>query len=376
MDRVTVYSGQVPLETHILNTNRNTMIALGKLAGAISFGATQTSTPQVNNMPCTTTQAASMNVLVGPGEVYQASTVDNTQYGTLPADTLDWTVKQGILLQPVTLPLTAPATAGYSINYLIEVAFNEQDTNLSVLQYYNSANPIVPYSGPGNNGQSQPTTRQGLVAVTAKAGVAAPTGTQVTPTPDPGYAGLYVVTVTQGQVSLTSSNIAVYASAPFLYQQLSTWNAAATYPANAYVQSGGQTYHSLVANFGQNPASSPSYWEPWGWSQSALNAQISAAISGAGNWTVITTNTTAANNTSYAVNTSGGAVTLTLPASPSNGQVVPFMDAKGTFATNNLTVAQGSTATIMGLAQSMVVSTPNVAASLVYIAALNDWRLK
>ena len=35
MDRILVYPGNIPLDTDILNTNRNSMVALGYLAQAI-----------------------------------------------------------------------------------------------------------------------------------------------------------------------------------------------------------------------------------------------------------------------------------------------------------------------------------------------------
>ena len=42
----------------------------------------------------------------------------------------------------------------------------------------------------------------------------------------------------------------------------------------------------------------------------------------------------------YFMNTTSGALTLTLPASPSAGDIVAVKDYAGTFATNNLTIAR------------------------------------
>ena len=72
------------------------------------------------------------------------------------------------------------------------------------------------------------------------------------------------------------------------------------------------------------------------------------------------------------VDTSGGAKTITLPASPTEGDVINFFDAKGTFDTNNLTVARNGN-TIMGLGEDMVVDTKNISFGLMFIN--NDWRL-
>jgi hypothetical protein len=54
--------------------------------------------------------------------------------------------------------------------------------------------------------------------------------------------------------------------------------------------------------------------------------------------TAKTASFTAVSGTGYFVNTTSGAITLTLPASPSAGDIVAFKDYAFTFATNNLTV--------------------------------------
>lgn len=48
---------------------------------------------------------------------------------------------------------------------------------------------------------------------------------------------------------------------------------------------------------------------------------------------------TAAAGGAYLVNTSAGAVTVTLPAAPADGAIVTIKDSTGSFATNNVTVA-------------------------------------
>lgn len=217
MDRVIVYSGAIPFETDVLNTNRNILIAMGLLAQDI-FG---TSTV-VGGLPCTPTAPASLNVLVGPGRIYSQEVVDTAAYSSLAADTTDQIVKQGINLGSTELACAAPTSAGYSINYLIEGTYEDQDTNLEVLPYYNAANPQAPFSGPGNNGAEQATARQGIVQLQAKAGIPAPTGSQATPSADAGYIGLYIVTVAFGQTTITGANIQVAPNAPFIATLLLT----------------------------------------------------------------------------------------------------------------------------------------------------------
>lgn len=211
MDRQIIYSGQVPLETDLLNTNRNILIALGLLSLDI-FGTGTV----VGGLPCTPTTPGSLNVLVGPGRIYSLEAVDSTAYSSLAADTVDDILKQGINLASTQLACAAPTTSGYSINYLIEGIYADQDAGNTVLPYYNASNPGSPYSGPGGNGVAQPTVRQGLISLKAKAGVPAQTGTQTTPAVDSGYTALYIVTVAYGQTAINAGNISVYPGAPFI----------------------------------------------------------------------------------------------------------------------------------------------------------------
>jgi hypothetical protein len=51
-------------------------------------------------------------------------------------------------------------------------------------------------------------------------GTAATTGSQTTPAPSTGYVGLWVVTLTNGQTSITAANIAAYPGAPFIPAKL------------------------------------------------------------------------------------------------------------------------------------------------------------
>lgn len=211
MDRPIIYPGQIPLDTDLLNTNRNTMLAIAKVAAAL-FGATTFAT----GLAVTPDSPASMRVAVAPGDIYALSSLDTSAYGSLAADTAHQVVKQGINLDTTFLTLTAPGTAGQSVNYLIQAALSEADTGAVVLPYYNSSNPAAAYSGPNNSGSSQATKRVVTVALQAKAGAAAATGTQVTPTPDSGFIGLYVVTVANGQTTITAGNISAYPGAPVI----------------------------------------------------------------------------------------------------------------------------------------------------------------
>lgn len=79
-------------------------------------------------------------------------------------------------------------------------------------------------------------------------------------------------------------------------------------------------------------------------------------------------------NTRLLVDTTNGAVTVNLPASPATGDYVEFVDAAGKFDANNLTVGRNSE-NIMGLAEDMTVAKLNASFRLVYANATQGWRI-
>lgn len=223
MRRVITQIGQSIYEWLFTRQAQDNMVALGKLTAAV-LGTTTV----FNGLAVTPTAPASLQVNVGPGEIYALSALEGTTYGTLAADTTHQIMKQGIQLDAVLLTCAAPPTAGQSINYLIQASFAEQDLSVDptngsspvVLQFYNADNPTQPWNGPNNTGQTSNTFRQGSVVVSAKAGIAATTGSQVTPAPDAGYVGVMVVTVANGQTTIVSGNITTYTGAPAITERL------------------------------------------------------------------------------------------------------------------------------------------------------------
>jgi len=91
------------------------------------------------------------------------------------------------------------------------------------------------------------------------------------------------------------------------------------------------------------------------------------------NTTVQTTSFTATSGSGFFVNTAGGAVTVTLPSSPSAGNVVAISDYNSTAATNNITIARNSS-NINGGAQDIILSKANSAIQLVYVDATTGWQ--
>jgi len=95
---------------------------------------------------------------------------------------------------------------------------------------------------------------------------------------------------------------------------------------------------------------------------------------GAASWdtTVKTTGFTAVSGVGYFVNTTAGAITVTLPASPDAGAVVAVKDYANTFDTNNLTLARNGS-NIGGQAIDATLSVEGLAVTLVYVDATKGW---
>jgi len=85
-----------------------------------------------------------------------------------------------------------------------------------------------------------------------------------------------------------------------------------------------------------------------------------------------TTGFTAVSGEGYFCNTSGGPFTVTLPASPSAGDIVSVSDYAQTFDTNNLTLGRNSS-NIAGQALDAIISTEGIAVTLVYADATKGW---
>ena len=95
---------------------------------------------------------------------------------------------------------------------------------------------------------------------------------------------------------------------------------------------------------------------------------------GAASWdtTVKTTGFTAVSGVGYFVDTTSGAITVTLPASPDAGAVIAVKDYANTFDTNNVTLARNGS-NIGGSAVDATLSTEGLAVTLVYVDATQGW---
>jgi hypothetical protein len=87
---------------------------------------------------------------------------------------------------------------------------------------------------------------------------------------------------------------------------------------------------------------------------------------------VQTASFTAVSGNGYPVNTTSAAITVTLPASPSAGNIVQLTDYAGTWATNNVTVGRNGS-NINGAAVDVVLAIRRESIAFVYIDATQGW---
>ena len=101
-----------------------------------------------------------------------------------------------------------------------------------------------------------------------------------------------------------------------------------------------------------------------------------AEVSGGTAWqAVATTSATMTAGYGYFVNTTSGAITMTLPGSATQGDEISIIDYAGTFDTNNLTVGRNSHK-IQGSAADLTASTERAGFTLVYVDSTQGWLLK
>jgi len=82
---------------------------------------------------------------------------------------------------------------------------------------------------------------------------------------------------------------------------------------------------------------------------------------------------TAVSGNGYFVNTTSGAVTVTLPAG-SAGSIVSLKDYANTWQTNNVTVTPNGTDKIGGVNASAILNTEDQSVTLVYVDSTQGWR--
>jgi hypothetical protein len=89
--------------------------------------------------------------------------------------------------------------------------------------------------------------------------------------------------------------------------------------------------------------------------------------------TAKTASFTAVSGNGYFVNTTSGAVTVTMPATPSAGDIVALQDYAGTWGTNNVTIGRNGS-NIGGIAVDPVLSISDQSITLVYVDSTRGWQ--
>src|SRR6056300_1446460 len=89
--------------------------------------------------------------------------------------------------------------------------------------------------------------------------------------------------------------------------------------------------------------------------------------------TAKTTSFTAVSGNGYFVNTTSGAITVTLPAG-SAGSIVSLKDYASTWQTNNVTVTPNGTDKINGYNVNATLNTQDQSVTLVYVDSTKGWR--
>ena len=102
-------------------------------------------------------------------------------------------------------------------------------------------------------------------------------------------------------------------------------------------------------------------------------AAFNYAVPGPLVWNPVkTANFTAVSGNAYPVDTTSAAITVTLPASPSAGNIVQLTDYAGKFATNNLTInPNGNKINSSTSSISLAINRESVA--IVYVDATQGW---
>jgi len=89
--------------------------------------------------------------------------------------------------------------------------------------------------------------------------------------------------------------------------------------------------------------------------------------------TAKTASFTAVSGNGYFVNTTSGAITVTLPATPSAGDIVSLADYTNTFQTNSVTVARNGS-NIGGVSANATLSTEGQSVTFIYVDATEGWK--
>jgi len=171
----------------------------------------------------------------------------------------------------------------------------------------------------------------------------------------------------------TGTGVVVFATSPTLVTpNLGTPSAAVLTSATGLPLTTGVTGNLPVTNLNSGTSASAStFWRGDGaWATPAGGGGVAYTA-------VKTANYTAANNDGVLTNTTGGAFTVTLPTSPSVGNIVLVIDSLSQWGTNNLTVDPTALIKIAGntAGDTLVCDITGATVTLVYTGATYGWNV-
>lgn len=185
-----------------------------------------------------------------------------------------------------------------------------------------------------------------------------------------------------GQVNALASNVyanAVDAAASATASSTSAGNSAtsaatAVAAAGAPIWVSGTTY--AIGDVRYSPANQKIYRRKTagaGVTDPSADSTNWGIVSTDPQWVVKTGNYAAVAGDALLVNTTSGAITITLPASPVANDVVRFADYAGTWGTNKVTFGRNGLK-IMGLSEDYDITTANLGGAMTYIDTTQGWK--
>ena len=106
----------------------------------------------------------------------------------------------------------------------------------------------------------------------------------------------------------------------------------------------------------------------------ATKKYVDDNLGGGLEWSVISTNTNAVAKHGYLINASGGNITLTLPTTPSVGDMVGICDFYDKGTTNTITIAR-NTKNIEGIAENLIININGAGFTIVYSDSTRGWEI-
>jgi len=187
------------------------------------------------------------------------------------------------------------------------------------------------------------------------------------------------VTLAQEQVTLAEAQANIAIAASNFKGNWSSLTGALNIPASVYHNS---KYWALILNLANVTLSEPGVSSDWveiGAGDVFLSGEQTLTNKTLGNgtkfpWSIKTANYAPSAGENVFCDTSGGAFTITLPASPSINDRISISDYNASFEDYNLTIARNGKK-IVGLDEDFVCDMNNLSLTFVYTGTTQGWRI-